>query len=90
MPKTLADMTPEQREACVGMWCKMGEDWLIIMWVDGDEVGLTSPAWTVVPIFEEATKITPLYELPRAWGPDGSPAKRNWTLQFRDWKEVCE
>ncbi|ATW58453.1 hypothetical protein SEA_ZION_55 [Corynebacterium phage Zion] len=74
MTNTLANMTPDERPACVGMWCKMGENWLIIMWIDGDEVGLTSPAWTA-PFFETAAKITPRFDIPRAWMPDGTPVK---------------
>lgn len=72
--KAFSDMTLEERRECVGMWCKMGESWLIIMWIDGEEVGLTNPAWTE-PFLEDAAKITPRFDLSRAWMPDGTPVK---------------
>lgn len=82
MPRTLADMTEEERKACVGMWCKVGENWLIIRLVNYNKVCLTSPD-LVMPIFEESTKITPIYELPRAWMPDGKPVEQCQANQHR-------
>ena len=76
MTKTLADMTPEERDQCVGMWCdtprgtfvlfkRMFEDvelgWSLIMPKDGFKVDYPN------------SDITPRFDLPRAWNPDGSP-----------------
>lgn len=94
--KTLADMTPDERHECVGMWCEITLKGLgrvnrcelgvirRIQWDGGhgavEVIGTDSSAFWNVLRFDQ---ITPRFDLPRAWGTDGSPAKR-------DWKEVCE
>lgn len=87
--KTLADMTPQERANCIGMWCgynryvKGGEPSdFIIMVGDVNEAGRVpcvnpgapSPtAWAPDPWM-----ITPLPDLPRAWQADGQPPAGEW------------
>lgn len=78
---TLADLTPEERAQCKGMWCEdedgklciyradhIGRDWLAIC-IYPDRVG------TIAAKFD---LITPRYDLPRAWTPDGQPVPGEW------------
>ena len=83
---TIADMTPEERAQCVGMWCgynrhvKGGEPSdFVIMVGDVNEAGRVPcinpgapepEAWAPDPWM-----LTPRPDLPRAWNPDGTPAK---------------
>ena len=87
--KTLADMTPQERADCVGMWCgynrhvKGGKPSdFVIMVEDVNEVGLVScinpgapkpNAWAPEPWM-----LTPRDDLPRAWMPDGQPPQGKW------------
>ena len=88
-PHTLADMTPEQRQQCVGMWCDclasdvsttlciyVGEDGGLACVVETD-VTLDNKVWT------SFRSLTPRFDLPRAWNPDGTPLNMNrekgWT-----------
>ena len=86
MSKTLADMTPEQRAACVGMWCDVRvpfkedqKNLVILTHVDsrpkrakvfGTGVGMT---WS-----KRLQDVTPRCDLPRAWAPDGTPPEGAW------------
>ena len=86
MYKTLADMTPEQRAACVGMWCDVRvpfkedqKNLVILTHVDsrpkrakvfGTGVGMT---WS-----KRLQDVTPRCDLPRAWNPDGEPVPGEW------------
>lgn len=76
---TLADMTPEQREQCVGMWCEAGEHLWVIRAVYGTTVGLRAkiidPAAGRLANYTSADHVTPRPDLPRAWQPDGSPVE---------------
>lgn len=73
---TLADLTPEERAQCRGMWVTyqtpMGEHQAIY---EDDNV-LFEPGYGLftVPFHH----ITPLYDLPRAWAPDGTPPQGEW------------
>ena len=91
MYKTLADMTPEQRAACVGMWCDVRvpfkedqKNLVILTHVDsgpkrakvfGTGIGMT---WS-----KRLQDVTPRCDLPRAWNPDGTPLaeKREWRVE---------
>lgn len=82
---TLADLAPEQRAECVGMWA----DYRIT------PVVITSIYWHkyvqdwVADIFDPAegweeneihlSAITPRYDLPRVWNADGTPARDRTT-----------
>lgn len=74
---TLADMTPAQRAECVGMWCDYQTPC-------GTERAIYSPTrfCKVETLFEpgyghfeveDLSRITPRFDLPRAWSPCGTP-----------------
>ena len=76
MPKTLADMTPGERKQCVGMW----SDYLF----DGQKhIGVLLNCDYGMPVihvpssrtkeYAELRKVTPRFDLPRAWNADGTP-----------------
>lgn len=82
--KTLADMTPEERAQCRGMWCDFpdpDERTNLAIYVDdslkhqgfceliheGQLGRLTIPE-----------NLTPRFDLPRAWMPDGQPPAGEW------------
>ena len=73
---TLADMTPEERAHCRGMWgdveTPVGTEMAIYdqsRW--GQEPTLFEPGYGH---FEaDFSKATPRFDLPRAWNPDGTP-----------------
>jgi len=73
MAKTFADMTPEERPGCVGMWCKSP-----VVRSDVRFILLTESG---VVFFPEALKMGRLElglielcdDLPRAWTPGGDP-----------------
>lgn len=91
MARTLADMTPEERAQCRGLWC----DYLT---VNGDVIqviyrwekdGLASVhdpktqdertnQYVMVP------SLTPRFDLMRAWNPDGTPVECDW--QYADYR----
>ena len=77
MSKTLADMTAEERAGCVGMWTDaMGQGLGVI--VNATEL---SDCWVLFPEDGGSVatcrnqRVTPRYDLPRAWTPDGAPVK---------------
>lgn len=76
MPKTLADMTTEERDECVGSWC----EYLL----DGQKrIGVLLNCDYGMPVihvpssrneeYAELRKVTPRFDLPRAWNSDGTP-----------------
>lgn len=77
---TLADMTPEQRQQCVGMWFDTIFGLGILEALqeepkEGDPFGrFMHPdrgSWHT----ESFKGLTPRHDLPRAWNPDGTPPK---------------
>lgn len=83
MTKTLADMTPEERASCRGMWCDHPsnvEGKLAIIYEideDGDPMLLRFDVRHEVLGFA-AEDVTPRYDLPRSWNPDGTPVEGDW------------
>lgn len=82
MPKTLADMTPEERANCVGMWCEYPNtyDRLGIIYGLDDENDpwiLRFDVRTEI-LGYDAKNIIPRFDLPRAWNPDGTPPAGEW------------
>lgn len=84
--KTLADMTPQERARCRGMWCEYGlhgeESNLVIMVAVVNEAGRVPcinpgapkpEAWALAPWI-----LIPRFDLPRAWTPDGQPPQGGW------------
>ena len=75
MTKTLADMTAEERANCVGRWADaMGQGLGVI--VNATEL---SDCWVLFPEDGGSVatcrnqRVTPRFDLPRAWTPDGEP-----------------
>ena len=78
---TLADLTEEQRKACVGMWADYRATPVVIATVYWYEY---SQGW-FVDVFDptegwgeheiHVSCITPRHDLPRVWNPDGTPVK---------------
>lgn len=81
---TLADLTPEERAQCKGMWCDFP---------DPDErtnlaiyVGDSPNNQGFCELIHEGQlgtltipeNLTPRYDLPRAWAPDGTPPTGQW------------
>ena len=80
MAKTLADMTAEERADCVGMWADaMGQGLGVI--VNATEL---SDCWVLFPEDGGSVatcrnqRVTPRFDLPRAWTPDGEPSEETW------------
>lgn len=81
MTKTFADMTPEERADCVGMWCDietpMGTETVIYdqsRWTKGPT--LFEPEFGHFDV--DLSDITPRFDLPRAWMPDDKPVSGEW------------
>ena len=78
---TLADLTPEQLHECVGMWADYRVTPVVITSVYWYEYVQSWVADIFDPQEEWAegrihlSAITPRYDLPRAWNPDGTPAR---------------
>ena len=80
MAKTLADMTAEERAGCVGRWADaMGQGLGVI--VNATEL---SDCWVLFPEDGGSVatcrnqRVTPRFDLPRAWTPDGEPIPGEW------------
>ena len=76
---TLADLTPEDRAECRGMWCDTPKGTFVLlapMFPGHEHIG-----WQLVipsegmKIDYQPENITPRPDLPRAWNPDGTPVK---------------
>ena len=98
MTKTLADMTPQERANCVGMWCE-NEDGYPCVYM-GDHI---SRAWLGIcasPRFSCTQALAlgaliPRFDPPRAWTPDGTPVAGDWeyAVQYKTpdgWEYSCE
>ena len=76
MAKTLADMTAEERAECVGMWCSIaGAGRLcVLLSTENDVANLGfSCANEFTILYLRYKNVTPRFDLPRAWTPDGEP-----------------
>ena len=82
MPKTLADMTPEQRANCVGMWCEYPNTYdrlgIIYALDDEDDPWILRFDVRTEILGYDAKNIIPRFDLPRAWTPDGQPVPGEW------------
>ena len=92
MYKNLADMTPEQRAACVGMWAQVkgnrgkfessAESYLAIIYhahtpdTDVHETMVLAVGHGVMTV--DPRNVTPRFDLPRAWTADGEPVPGEW------------
>lgn len=74
--RTLADLTPEERAQCRGMWCEDEDGFLFVY--RGDHIGRDWLAVCAYPedvheSYEPLDYITPRLDIPRAWQADGKP-----------------
>lgn len=79
MTRTLADIPPEERQACVGMWCdnlaSTAKDPrpVVLACVQGGLCWiLHTDLYGEWSCFSQES-LAPRFDLPRAWNPDGSP-----------------
>lgn len=84
MSRTLADMTAEEREECVGMWVEHAHphyDGLEVI-IDSDHDSVTTistkSGQQYIVVGGVMRHITPRFDLPRAWTPDGQPVPGEW------------
>ena len=80
MAKTLADMTAEERADCVGMWALIEGINLAVI-AEADETNtcvVTYPQWDGDSAVHLNEMVTPRFDLPRAWTPDGEPVDGAW------------
>ena len=84
MAKTLADMTIKERADCVGMWAEHAHphyDGLEVI-IDSDHDSVTTistkSGQQYIMVGEVMRHITPRFDLPRAWTPDGLPVPGEW------------
>ena len=76
--KTLADMTEEERTNCPGMWAETSTGYTgIIVYQNGKQAYLIIPEFNREQTFP-LDEVTPRYDLPRAWMPDGQPPAGGW------------
>lgn len=93
MSKTLADMAPEERQACVGMWCDI-EGWnhlgIISLLRSGESIGFISPEISPSLRYSPFSHVTPRFDLPRAWNPDGTPVPANVSYDIQGHRETAD
>ena len=82
MTKTLADMTAEERGNCVGMWCDVKgftrPTPIVEMWGMEVELLISDNLRGHITETYEFERVTPRFDLPRAWTPDGEPIDGKW------------
>lgn len=84
--RSLADMTPQERAQCRGMWGQHGTGGLVIISTTdgiqsrGINVEIVRFLHDGRPIitWEPTNSITPRLDLPRAWQADGQPLEADW------------
>ena len=89
---TLADLTPEERAECIGLWGNhtfWGQ--VLISITDGVQFrGVNVEVIRFIdgrPVREWAStsEVTPRPDLPRAWAPDGTPPEGEWEYVPEIW-----
>ena len=78
MAKTLADMTVEERLNCMGMWARVVTERfpaVIVRTFPSEDVGYAQMLAPEINdyYYSSLDGITPRFDLPRAWNPDGTP-----------------
>ena len=86
MTKTLADMTAEERAECVGMWCEVDGQLEILAAPDGmvdyHDTAILHSVKRNGGGYVLAKDVTPRFDLPRAWTPNGEPVPMKKELGF--------
>lgn len=102
MAKSLADMTAEERAECVGMWCDLEtnkgiQQVVLYKMVEARDIGPIAYRLSFTSRHEilgfGPEDLTPRFDLPRAWTPDGEPVDGSWEkstaeLPTKDYKET--
>lgn len=82
MTRTLADMSPDECADCVGRWATYHgsvDPRPVIIWaVEGDTVWRLSHTSRHEIMGTDLDQITPRFDLPRAWTPEGKPVPGTW------------
>ncbi|AHI03834.1 hypothetical protein CFAL_11970 (plasmid) [Corynebacterium falsenii DSM 44353] len=95
-PRTLADMTPEERDQCRGMWCEHkdgnGTRLAIIteVWITDEQACMVYEVEKLVNKHPLGCDVTPRFDLPRAWNADGTPPNGFWeydTIEIQSYPE---
>lgn len=79
MSRTLADMTPSERQECVGMWCdnlvSVAENpsLVVIACVQGQDCWVIHATLHGERSCFPLDAVAPHFDLPRAWTPEGKP-----------------
>lgn len=91
MARTLADLTPEERQSCVGMWAEwvQWEDQMELVVIEEvhpvrDYAGCVVPGVRYVEIPRHRLhSLIPRPDLMRAWNPDGTPVDMAEDVEYR-------
>lgn len=84
--RTLADMTPQERARCRGMWCVDKTGPLCIYMGDNsfwDGLGICTYPASPITLRANLKNLIPRPDLPRAWAPDGTPPAGEWEYAER-------
>ena len=86
---TLADLTPEERADCVGMWATVDTERYIAVIVRtyaSDDVDYAQMLCPELNDYYTSSleSITPRPDLPRAWQSDGQPPAGEWEDDYVD------
>lgn len=78
---TLADMTPQERAQCRGMWCVDKHGPLCIYMGDDqvwEELGICTYPASAIAMRAKLENLIPRPNLPRAWTMEGEPPAGEW------------
>ena len=78
---TLADMTQQERAQCRGVWCEEQDGSMCIYMGDiqkDDRRGVFTYPASMISMGAFLSRMTPLFDLPRAWQADGTPPAGEW------------
>lgn len=81
MARTLADMTPEERQACVGMWCDnlasaaKEPSPVVLACVQGEQCWILHTNIHGERSAFPLEYVAPRLDIPRAWNLDGTPSR---------------
>ena len=79
---TFADMTPQERAQCRGMWAGTFTGYTgVIVYENGKQAYLIIPEFNREQTFP-LDKVTPRFDLPRAWQADGTPPAGEWEYEY--------
>ena len=86
MTRTLADMTPAERDDCIGRWAEWtpveGQTVLVVIeevHQVRDYAGCVIPGVRYIELpRHRLAALTPRFDLPRAWTPSGDPVPGEW------------